>query len=102
MNADRIQTLEAIQKRVLWLACWMVHHANNVRPNDDAQVVRERLKVYERDTKPVLDYYRVPLAARPVERLTPANDTFLLGEKICCNCLFTADRSESVLSTVCT
>jgi pyruvate dehydrogenase E1 component len=30
-----IETLEAIQKRVLWLACWMVHHANNVRPNPD-------------------------------------------------------------------
>ena len=30
-----------------------------VRADDDAQVVLERLKVYERATKPVLDYYRV-------------------------------------------
>ena len=30
-----------------------------VRADDDGQVVLERLKVYERATKPVLDYYRV-------------------------------------------
>src|SRR5262249_4129243 len=30
-----IRTLDAIQRRVLWLACWMVHHANTVRPNPD-------------------------------------------------------------------
>jgi pyruvate dehydrogenase E1 component len=35
----KIETLEAIQKRVLWLACWMVHHANNVRPNPDGTKV---------------------------------------------------------------
>ena len=29
-----------------------------VRTDDDAQVVLERLKVYERATRPVLDYYR--------------------------------------------
>ena len=39
MSADRIETLEAIQKRVLWLACWMVHYANNVRPNPDVTKV---------------------------------------------------------------
>jgi adenylate kinase len=36
-----------------------------VRADDDAQVVLERLKVYERATKPVLDYYR----ARPTFRV---------------------------------
>lgn len=32
---QHIATLEAIQRRVLWLAVNMVHHANNVRPNHD-------------------------------------------------------------------
>ncbi|HET7874589.1 MAG TPA: 1-deoxy-D-xylulose-5-phosphate synthase N-terminal domain-containing protein [Methylomirabilota bacterium] len=26
---------ESIQRRVLWLSTWMVHHANNLRPNPD-------------------------------------------------------------------
>jgi pyruvate dehydrogenase E1 component len=34
-----LQTLERIQRRVLWLATWMVHHANNVRPNPDGTKV---------------------------------------------------------------
>lgn len=36
-----------------------------VRADDDGQVVLERLKVYERATRPVLDYYR----ARPTFRV---------------------------------
>ena len=36
-----------------------------VRADDDAQVVLERLKVYERATRPVLEYYR----ARPTFRM---------------------------------
>lgn len=36
-----------------------------VRADDDGHVVRERLKVYERATRPVLDYYR----ARPTFRV---------------------------------
>jgi hypothetical protein len=35
------------------------------RADDDVNVVRERLKVYERATRPVLDYYR----ARPLFRV---------------------------------
>ena len=35
-----------------------------MRADDDAQVVLERLKVYERATRPVLEYYR----ARPTFR----------------------------------
>jgi pyruvate dehydrogenase E1 component len=38
-RADKIATLDAIQKRVLWLATWMVHHANNVRANPDGTKV---------------------------------------------------------------
>ena len=32
-------TLRSIERRVLWLAAWMVHHANNVRPNPDGTKV---------------------------------------------------------------
>lgn len=30
-----IATLETLEKRVLWLSTWMIHHANHLRPNDD-------------------------------------------------------------------
>lgn len=32
---DRIAALSALEKRVLWLATWMIHHANHIRPNGD-------------------------------------------------------------------
>src|SRR5207247_4144358 len=38
-RAAAFGTLESIQRRVLWLANWMVHHANNVRPNPDGTKV---------------------------------------------------------------
>lgn len=34
-SAARIATLEAIQRRVLWLATLVIHYANHVRPNQD-------------------------------------------------------------------
>jgi pyruvate dehydrogenase E1 component len=39
LAADRLSTLESIQRRVQWLASFMVHHANNVRPNPDGTKV---------------------------------------------------------------
>ena len=39
MDAETLSTLESIQRRVLWLATWMVHHANNVRPNPEGSKV---------------------------------------------------------------
>jgi pyruvate dehydrogenase E1 component len=39
VTGARLETLDRIQQRVLWLACWMVHHANNVRPNPDGTKV---------------------------------------------------------------
>jgi pyruvate dehydrogenase E1 component len=39
LSTATLATLDAIQKRVLWLANWMVHHANNVRPNPDGTKV---------------------------------------------------------------
>jgi pyruvate dehydrogenase E1 component len=35
LDAAELTVLESIQRRVLWLATWMVHHANFERPNPD-------------------------------------------------------------------
>ncbi|HYO29170.1 MAG TPA: 1-deoxy-D-xylulose-5-phosphate synthase N-terminal domain-containing protein, partial [Thermomicrobiales bacterium] len=35
ISPDELATLEAIEKRLLWLSTLIVHHANNVRPNPD-------------------------------------------------------------------
>ena len=32
---DRVTMLRAIERRILWLSTWMIHHANHVRPNVD-------------------------------------------------------------------
>ena len=31
----RRRCLAALERKVLWLACWTIHHANHVRPNRD-------------------------------------------------------------------
>ena len=46
-------------------ACGKCGGALVVRTDDDGQVVLERLKIYERATRPVLDYYR----GRPTFRI---------------------------------
>ncbi|MEM6594609.1 MAG: transketolase [Pseudomonadota bacterium] len=33
-----IETLEALQRKVLWLACWIVHNANHLRTSDEIKV----------------------------------------------------------------
>jgi len=35
IDAAELQVLERIQRKVLWLSTWMVHHANAIRPNPD-------------------------------------------------------------------
>ena len=32
---ETIETLEAIERKVKWLATWMIHNANHIRPNTD-------------------------------------------------------------------
>jgi pyruvate dehydrogenase E1 component len=39
LSSERLTALDAVQRRVLWLAALMVHHANNVRPNPDGTKV---------------------------------------------------------------
>ena len=34
-----LEVLDSIQKRLLWLSTWMVHHANSVRPSTDGTKV---------------------------------------------------------------
>jgi pyruvate dehydrogenase E1 component len=33
--ADRLQQLRALEDKILWLAVWMIHHANQIRPKRD-------------------------------------------------------------------
>src|SRR3546814_11474685 len=33
LESDHLQMLEALEKQVLWLSSWMIHHANHIRPN---------------------------------------------------------------------
>jgi pyruvate dehydrogenase E1 component len=39
ISADRLATLESIQRRILWLTTNIIHHANHVRPNLDGTKV---------------------------------------------------------------
>jgi pyruvate dehydrogenase E1 component len=34
-ESDRLRILGALERKVLWLATWMIHHANHIRPNTD-------------------------------------------------------------------
>ncbi len=33
--ADRLRLLRALERKVLWLSSWTIHHANHIRPNRD-------------------------------------------------------------------
>src|SRR6476620_8871301 len=39
LSPELLATLEEIQRRVLWLATQIIHHANHVRPNPDGTKV---------------------------------------------------------------
>jgi pyruvate dehydrogenase E1 component len=34
-DADRLALLTALERKILWLSSWMIHHANHIRPNRD-------------------------------------------------------------------
>ena len=34
-DADRLETLKRLESKILWLATWMIHHANNLRDKSD-------------------------------------------------------------------
>jgi pyruvate dehydrogenase E1 component len=38
MTNEQLRTLDEIQRRLLWLACWTVHNANHLREKDDVKV----------------------------------------------------------------
>src|SRR3954462_6071379 len=33
--ADKLELLSALERKVLWLSTWMIHHANHIRPSRD-------------------------------------------------------------------
>ncbi|MBM1219830.1 transketolase [Ponticoccus sp. SC2-23] len=35
---DQVSALRQIEQRLLWLSCWMIHHANHIRPKADGAV----------------------------------------------------------------
>jgi pyruvate dehydrogenase E1 component len=35
MQTDRLERLAAVEQKLLWLAAWMIHNANHIRPNRD-------------------------------------------------------------------
>ena len=35
LPADRMSVLRALERKVLWLSTWMIHHANHIRPSRD-------------------------------------------------------------------
>src|SRR6185312_7849122 len=34
-DAHRVHILRQLERKLLWLSSWMIHHANHVRPNRD-------------------------------------------------------------------
>src|SRR3712207_3385587 len=34
-EAARLRLLHALERKLLWLSAWMIHHANHIRPNRD-------------------------------------------------------------------
>src|ERR1700756_3345537 len=34
-EARRVRILKQLEKKLLWLSSWMIHHANHIRPNRD-------------------------------------------------------------------
>ncbi|MEO0551387.1 MAG: transketolase [Pseudomonadota bacterium] len=38
ISADKLKTLQEIEKKLLWLACWTVHNANHLRQKDEVKV----------------------------------------------------------------
>lgn len=34
-RTERLKILSQLEKKVLWLSSWMIHHANHIRPNED-------------------------------------------------------------------
>lgn len=38
MTAARMQILSDLERRILWLACWTIHHANHLRESDEIKI----------------------------------------------------------------
>ena len=54
--ADDIEILRELEKKILWLASWMVHHANHLRESDDGMKGRGAsglLRLSRHDDRPL-------------------------------------------------
>jgi pyruvate dehydrogenase E1 component len=38
LHDTRLDALREIERKLLWLACWMIHHANHIRPKGEVKV----------------------------------------------------------------
>ena len=38
-GTNRLACLRALERKLLWLSAWMIHHANHIRPNRDGMKV---------------------------------------------------------------
>jgi len=34
-DSHRLRVLHQLERKLLWLSAWMIHHANHIRPNRD-------------------------------------------------------------------
>ncbi len=67
ITPDELKLLETIEKRVLWLSTYMIHHANNVRPNPD----RIKIGGHQASTSSIVSLLTALLlrVMRPADRL---------------------------------
>ena len=62
----KVRVLEELARKVLWLACWMIHHANHIRPN------RDGVKVGGNDFALLVALNRIPRAQKtPMMSISP-------------------------------
>ena len=66
-NADSIEGAAAPAAQVVVERCGRCGGSLTHRADDNENVVRERLKVYRRDTQPLVDYYRARQTFRSID-----------------------------------
>src|SRR5436190_1073745 len=75
-SADKLACLMALERKVLWLSTWMIHHANHIRPSRDGLKVGVTLFA-----SLVQDYLRlkrlIPSEAPPGRMIALAGDAEL-------------------------
>ena len=47
-GVGKLETLAQIERKLVWLASWMIHHANHIRPNPEGLKVGGHQQVASR------------------------------------------------------